>query len=60
MLEINKTKVSATDNNVVKLVIKTPIDALVLPKLAPKQVNQAAQEIQPEEAPDTDLLFHIY
>ena len=60
MLEINKLKVSEADNNEVKLVIKTPIDALVLPKLEPKQVKPAAQAIHPEEIPNHELLFNIY
>jgi hypothetical protein len=60
MLEINKIKGSATDSNEVKLIINTPIDALVLPKLEPKQVKPAAQAIQPEEKPSHELLFNIY
>ena len=60
MLEINKAKASEVDSNVVKLVINTSIDALVLPKLEPKQVKPAAQAIQPEEIPNHELLFNIY
>ena len=60
MLEINKIKGSATDSNEVKLIINTPIDALVLPKLEPKQVKPAAQAIQPAEKPSHELLFNIY
>ena len=60
MLEINKAKASEADNNEVKLVITTPIDALVLPKLEPKQVKPAAQVIQHDKIPNTELLFNIY
>ena len=60
MLDVNKTKVSEMDSNMIKLVINTPIDALVLPKLEPKQVKPAAQVIQPEEIPNAELLFKIY
>ena len=60
MLEINKAKASEADSNVIKLVINTPIDTLVLPKLEPKQVKPAAQAIHPEETPKHELLFNIY
>lgn len=60
MLEINKAKVSEADSNVIKLVINTPIDTLVPPKLELKQVKPAAQAIQPEEIPNHELLFNIY
>ena len=60
MLEINKAKASEADSNVTKLVINTPIDILVLPKLEPKQVKPAAQAIHPEETPNHELLFNIY
>ena len=60
MLEINKAKASEADSNVIKLVINTSIDTLVLPKLAPKQVKPAAQAIHLEEIPNHELLFNIY
>ena len=60
MLKINKTKASEQDSNVVKLIITTPKDALVLPKLEPKSVKPAEQVIQPEEAVITEPLFKVY
>jgi hypothetical protein len=60
MLEINRPKASEQDSNVVKLVITTPKEALVLPKLEPKRVKPAEQAIQPEEAITTEPLFKIY
>ena len=59
MIQINKEK--QISNDVTKLIIKTPKEALVIQELQPKELNQTKQFIQPvEETKNNNILFEIY
>jgi hypothetical protein len=59
MIQINKEK--QISNDITKLIIKTPKEALVIQELQPKELNQTKQLIQPvEETKNNNVLFEIY
>ena len=59
MIQINKEK--QISNDITKLIITTPKEALTIQELQPEELHRTKQFIQPvEEAKNNNVLFEIY
>ncbi len=58
MITIEKQK--PEEATIPKLIITTPKDALVMPKVSPKELKSTKQAIRPAEEQNTESLFIIY